>query len=81
MEPARGLIVCATAGRDKDRYFVITEADGGYAFIADGKTRKLERPKRKNAKHLRMTGREIALTQMTDKKLRNLLKEFTEQNP
>ena len=81
MEPARGLIVCAAAGRDKDRYFVITDFDGGYAYIADGRTRKLASPKRKNVKHLRMTGTELALTQITDRKLRNLLKEFTEKNP
>ena len=81
MEPARGLIVCAMAGRDRGRYFVVLEAEGGYALIADGKSRKLAKPKKKNAKHLRVTGKEIALTQITDKKLRNLLKEFTEQNP
>ncbi len=81
MEPARGLIVCAMAGRDRGRYFVVLEAEGGYALIADGKSRKLAKPKKKNAKHLRATGKEIALTQITDKKLRNLLKEFTEQNP
>ena len=77
MEPEKGLIVYAMAGRDKGRYFVVLEAEKGYALIADGKTRKLAKPKRKNAKHLRMTGTKIALTQITDKKLRVLLKEFT----
>ena len=77
MEPEKGLIVYAMAGRDMGRYFVVLEAEKGYALIADGKTRKITKPKRKNAKHLRMTGTKIALTQITDKKLRVLLKEFT----
>lgn len=81
MEPSKGLIVCAKAGRDLGRYFVVLEAESGYALIADGKTRKLDKPKKKNVKHLQATGKEIALTQITDRKLRDLLKEFTEQNP
>lgn len=81
MEPEKGLIVCATAGRDKGRYFAVLEADKGYALIADGRTRKLESPKRKNAKHLRRTGKKAALEQITDKKLRDLLKELTVNNP
>lgn len=77
MEPEKGLIVCASAGRDEGRFFVIVECDGSYALIADGKTRKLSHPKRKNVKHLSITGKKIAFTQITDKKLRDLLKEFT----
>ena len=77
MEPEKGLIVCASAGRDKGKFFVVFECNGGYALIADGKTRKISRPKRKNVKHLSVTGKQIALTQITDKKLRGLLKEFT----
>lgn len=81
MEPERGLIVCAMAGRDKGRYFVVLEAKGAEVLLADGKTRKLSHPKRKNIKHIRATGASVALTQITDKKLRGLLKEYTEQNP
>lgn len=81
MEPTRGLIVCAIAGRDKGRFFAVLDADGTSVLLADGKTRKLESPKRKNIKHIRTTGAVIALTQITDRKLRGLLKEYTEQNP
>jgi ribosomal protein L14E/L6E/L27E len=77
MEPEKGLIVCASAGRDKGKFFAVLECNGGYALIADGKTRKLSHPKRKNVKHFSITGKRIALTQITDKKLRDLLKEFT----
>ena len=47
-----GDVVKATAGRDKDKFFLVIEVSDGFAFIVDGKTRKVGKPKRKNVKHL-----------------------------
>jgi len=47
-----GQIVKAKAGRDKDRFFVIKELDGAYAYITDGRSRKVDAPKRKKLVHL-----------------------------
>lgn len=48
-----GQIVRSKAGRDKYRHHVIVEViDNEYVTIADGKTRKIERPKKKKLKHL-----------------------------
>lgn len=47
-----GQIVKAKAGRDKDSFFIITELDGGYAYIANGKRRKVDAPKKKKLIHL-----------------------------
>ena len=48
-----GRVVCATAGRDKDKYFAIVGiVDEQYVLIADGVYRKLSHPKRKKIKHL-----------------------------
>lgn len=55
MRIEKGSIVKATAGRDGERFFLVTEVEGGYAFIVDGKTRKLSKPKKKNPKHLKAT--------------------------
>lgn len=55
MDYSVGQIVKAKAGRDKDCFFVIIELDNGFAMIADGKTRKVERPKRKKLIHLAPT--------------------------
>ena len=73
MEITRGLVVRALAGRD---IFVVLSVDGGYAEIADGKRRRLASPKRKNLRHLQRTNQCIALDGVTDKKLRNLLKQY-----
>ena len=50
-----GRIVVSTAGRDKDRYFVVLSVNGDYCLIADGKVRKVDMPKNKKVKHLRVT--------------------------
>ncbi len=55
MEIVKGCVVKAKAGRDKERFFVVLEADGSYAKICDGKRRTLEKPKRKKYKHLSAT--------------------------
>ena len=50
-----GQIVQAEAGRDKGRFFIVAETDGKFAFICDGKTRPVERPKKKKLIHLKAT--------------------------
>ena len=51
-----GQIVKAIAGRDKDKYFVVLSAvDSEYCLIADGRTRKVDAPKKKKLKHLKIT--------------------------
>ena len=76
MKIIEGTVVKAKAGRDDERNFVVTEVcgDGRYVLIADGKTRKLDKPKRKNIKHLAVSNTVINLNEITDKKLKMILK-------
>ncbi|MBE6857882.1 MAG: hypothetical protein E7498_00400 [Ruminococcus sp.] len=76
MELKIGSVVRANAGRDKDSFFVVTAAEKNCCFIADGKSRKLDSAKRKNIKHLSLTNSMIDIKDITDKKLRTLLKEY-----
>lgn len=55
MNIQKGSIVRAKSGRDKDKFFLVLSVEGHFAFIADGKTRKLEKPKKKNLLHLAAT--------------------------
>ena len=57
MDIARSDIVKATAGRDKGRLFFVLETEGVFLLLADGKTRRLERPKRKKRKHVAFQAR------------------------
>jgi ribosomal protein L14E/L6E/L27E len=76
LDVQNGRIVKAKAGRDKDRYFAVVGAENEQILIADGKTRKLATPKRKNVKHLVFTDKSVEMNGITDKKLRNVLKEM-----
>ena len=51
MEIARSDIVKSIAGRDKGKYFFVLETEDEFLLLADGKTRRLECPKRKKRKH------------------------------
>ena len=53
MKVSPGDIVCSIAGRDKDCYFVVTAAHDNFAYICDGKCRKIEKPKKKKVIHLK----------------------------
>lgn len=78
MKIQKGSVVKADTGRDCGGYFAVVEMQDGYCFIADGKSRKLLSPKRKNIKHLSFTNSVIDLNDITDKKLRTLLREFSQ---
>ena len=55
MEPdciRRSDVVRSTAGRDRDQLFYVIGTEGVYTLLANGKDRTLEKPKRKNNKHV-----------------------------
>ncbi len=48
-----GCVVTSKAGRDRgDRYVVVAALGNDMVLVADGEHRGVERPKRKNVKHL-----------------------------
>ena len=57
MDIARSDIVRSTAGRDKGKPFFVLEVEEDFLLLADGKTRKLESPKRKKRKHTAFAAR------------------------
>lgn len=76
-----GTIVKVSAGRDVDGYFVVVGCDDdGFLYIADGKNRKLEKPKKKNVKHLQFTKTTIDLKEFTNKDLRKFLNQYNLRN-
>lgn len=76
MEIKIGGVVISSAGHDCGRAMVVVGADGGFVFVADGKERKLDSPKKKNIRHVRRTLSSIELDGLTDKKLRQTLRAF-----
>ncbi|MGN0696822.1 MAG: hypothetical protein ACI4J5_08680 [Oscillospiraceae bacterium] len=77
MEAVNGRIVRVIAGHDKNLFMIITAVEGDFAFLCDGKSRKLAKPKKKRLKHLRFTNTVIDTDGLTDKKLRRVIGEYT----
>ena len=74
MEIAKSSIVRSDAGRDKGKLFIVLAVQGEYLLLADGKSRKVESPKRKKRKHvLFVAADETRVSQkiISDEKIRN----------
>ncbi len=73
MELKTGAIVESKNGHDKG-YFAVVRVENGFAYLANGRSRLLEKPKRKNPRHLSLTGEVLDMEIITtDKKLRAAL--------
>ncbi len=71
----QGSIVKAKAGRDKDMFFVVLGLDKDYAYIADGKRRRVEKPKKKKLIHLQATN-SLAECYETNRQIRSVVNQF-----
>ncbi len=49
-----GMLAKSKQGHDKDKIFLIIKEEGEYVFLADGKIRTLEKPKKKKRKHVQI---------------------------
>ena len=45
--------VISLAGHDKGKIFTVVKTEDDFAYLTDGKTRKLSDPKKKSVKHLK----------------------------
>ena len=57
MDISKSDVVISTAGRDEGKFFYVVNTEENFVFIADGKRRKIENPKRKKLKHVRKVTR------------------------
>ncbi|MDF1616038.1 KOW domain-containing RNA-binding protein [Petrocella sp. FN5] len=79
-----GQVVKSTAGRDCGELFIILDIKEAYVYIADGKRRRIEAPKKKKYKHIQITYKiadEIAgklkhNEKITNADIRNSLKDY-----
>jgi len=52
----KGLIVRTISGHDKNEIFIVVETTKNFAYLTNGKNRPLDKPKRKNIKHIIKVG-------------------------
>ena len=77
-------LVQATAGREQGKYFFVLETDGEYLLLADGKSRRIEAPKRKKQKHVRFIAESAApvAEKITNSELRKAIAAYSgKENP
>lgn len=74
------MVVKSNAGHDKNSFYVLTDVLDGRGFIADGKRRKLEKPKSKNLIHLSKTNTVFDMNELdTNLKIRRVLFAFNHE--
>ena len=81
MEIQSGHIVRALAGHDRGRLYCVTQAQGDFLLLADGKGRKLTQPKRKRRKHVELAGESDPMSALphSDAELRRVLARVRDQ--
>ena len=77
----KGTVVISKAGYEKDSFFAVIAISGNYVYVSIGKRFKLANPKKKNVKHIAVTGKILKGQEiLTDKQLRNALAEYRSSN-
>lgn len=54
-ENRTGCLVRSLAGHDKGTYYIIIREDAQYVYLADGRNKTAEKPKRKKKKHVQLS--------------------------
>lgn len=71
-----GSVVRSIAGHDKGSLLLVVAVEEGYAYVSDGKLRKVEKPKKKKLKHLQGTHYVTEEDFSENFKVRNILTEY-----
>ena len=70
----RGVIVVSSAGKDKGQRMAVSHSDGDFVYVINGREHPVDRPKRKNPRHLQSTGLTVTESDMeTNRSLRRAL--------
>jgi len=75
-----GAVVLSIKGREKGEIFLISKEDTEYCYLANGTTRTLENPKKKNKKHLHLLCKSenagLDMSKLTDAQVKNFLNNY-----
>ncbi|MDR2888623.1 MAG: KOW domain-containing RNA-binding protein [Lachnospiraceae bacterium] len=55
----RGQLAISRSGHDKGDIFIIIAETDEYLYVADGRSRTIDKPKRKNKKHLQIINKTV----------------------
>lgn len=72
-----GFLAYSLAGHDKGQVYLIIEETKDCVYVADGAVRTLDRPKKKNRKHIQIIkkdNRRIDISSVTNEEIKYLIK-------
>ena len=77
-----GMLAVSRAGHDSKSTYVIIGEDDEYVYLADGKIRTVDRPKKKNKKHIQII-KKIQLEKpgdgFKDLEIKKVIKKYQEE--
>lgn len=74
-----GMLARSRAGHDKDKVYVIIDADQTYVYLADGRIRTLNNLKKKKRKHVQIIKNEYDILKIDNEKIKYILKEWNKE--
>ena len=88
MDIVKSNIVKSAAGRDEGDFFFVLDTQEEFLLLADGKTRRVEKPKKKKRKHVTFVGESHSVVaekirsseKITNSELRKALAAFSGGN-
>ncbi len=77
-----GMLASSKAGHDQKTIYVIIDEDDEYVYLADGRNRTVDRPKKKNRKHIQII-KKIQLARPADGykdlEIKRVIKQYQEE--
>ncbi len=77
-----GMLAVSQAGHDKNKIYVIIKEEDEYVYLADGRSRTADRPKKKNRKHIQIIRKVQIKTSedgYQDLEIKRIIKKYQEE--
>ena len=74
-----GMLAKSMAGHDEGKTYVIMAADHEYVYLADGKIRLIEKPKKKKKKHVQLVMKQYDVSEADNIAIKRILKEYNKE--
>lgn len=75
----RGMLAKSKAGHDKGHLYVITDVNETYVYLVDGKTKSIQKPKKKKLKHIQVIYKKYEIDGKDDVAVKRILKLFDKE--
>ena len=74
-----GMLAKSLAGHDQGQIYVIIAADQEYVYLADGKIRLIEKPKKKKRKHVQLILKQYNIEETDNVAIKKILKDYNKE--